>query len=93
MDESTPFYSGIICMPLLPKCLSPLCECLIAWHHMRKAVVRHPWSCMCLHLLVDVVTLGEGVGVLDVCLSIVLVCLTYAGVCTQRVYIYSIFIG
>lgn len=45
---------------------------------------------MCLHLLVDVVALGEGVGVLDVCLSIVLICLTYAGVCTHAAYLLAI---
>ena len=43
-----------------------------------------------LHLLVDVVALGEGVGVLLVFLSIVLVCLNYTGVCTQHVYRYSV---
>ena len=59
---------------------------------MRKAVVSHPWSCMRLHLLVGVVALGEGVGVLDVCLSIML-CLTYmyAGVYTVCVHVQLIY--
>ena len=47
---------------------------------------------MCLHLLVGVVALGEGVGVLDVCLSIML-CLTYmyAGVYTVCVHVQLIY--
>ena len=72
---------------LLPRRLSPLYECLIAWHHMRKAVVISTMELHVLHLLVDVVALGEGVGGTP-CFSIHCACLSELCRCVYTAWVH-----